>query len=294
MIRLSAILLAVWAYTQTASLSALADDTVNCQSAGRRVVALGGAVTESILALGAGNRMVGRDTTSTHPDAAGLPDVGYYRRLASEGILSLKPDLILAEPDAGPDVVLEQVSAAGVCVMRMPRGGSADAIAQRLLAVASALGLGDSGAGLAAGIKADMTALSQMIPPETDRPKILFLLSVSGGTPVAAGDDTDAAAVIDLIGGKNAIENVTGYKPLSAEAAIAAKPDVILMMDHVIPQAGGPQAVLALPQIALTPAGANGRLVAIDGLSTLGFGPRTPAALKQLARDIHGSGKKGR
>ena len=283
MIRLSAILLAVWAYTQTAFLPALADDTVNCQSAGRRVVALGGAVTESILALGAGNRMVGRDTTSTHPDAAGLPDVGYYRRLASEGILSLKPDLILAEPDAGPDVVLEQVSAAGVCVIRMPRGGSADAIAQRLLAVASALGLGDSGAGLAAGIKADMTALSQMIPPETDRPKILFLLSVSGGTPVAAGDDTDAAAVIDLIGGKNAIENVTGYKPLSAEAAIAAKPDVILMMDRGGEHGPANAELFGHPAIAATPAGTNESVIRMDGAYMLGFGPRTASAIRDLS-----------
>jgi len=52
---------------------------------------------------------------------------------------------------------------------------------------------------------------------------------------------------------------------------------------------GGPEAVLARPDVALTPAGRNGRLIAMDGLLLLGFGPRTPQAARQLAAALHGT-----
>ena len=60
--------------------------------AGPRLVSVGGALTETVFALGAGGQLVGVDTSSTHPaGTAGLPRVGYQRALSSEGVLSLRP-----------------------------------------------------------------------------------------------------------------------------------------------------------------------------------------------------------
>ena len=59
--------------------------------------------------------LVGVDTTSLYPEAARrLPSVGYARSLSAEGVLSLRPTLIVASEDAGPPAVLRQLSAAGV------------------------------------------------------------------------------------------------------------------------------------------------------------------------------------
>jgi len=264
---------------------AVAED---CKSNGERVIALGGTVTEIIYALEQGDRLVGVDTTSNYPvDAARKPKLGYYRAVASEGILSLAPDLVIADADAGPDKILEQVSAAGVCVVRTPDGGTLASVTARVNKIAEILEVSEKGNVLAQEIQSSSEQILADVAKQKQNPRVLFLLSVSAGTPVAAGAGTEADAIIALAGGINAGEGIEGYKPLTPEAAIAAKPDYILMMNHVIGQSGGPQSVLSIPQVALTPAGKAGNLIGMDGLLLLGFGPRTPEAIQQLAQKIH-------
>jgi iron complex transport system substrate-binding protein len=116
---------------------------------------------------------------------------------------------------------------------------------------------------------------------------VLFLLSIGDGAPLAAGLGTSAAGIIALAGGENAIDGFEGYKPLTPEAAATAAPDVLLVTTRTLEALGGPQAVLARPEIAATKAGRDGRLVALDGLLLLGFGPRTPEAIRALASALH-------
>lgn len=119
------------------------------------------------------------------------------------------------------------------------------------------------------------------------RPSVLFLLSIGGGAPLAAGRGTSAAEIITLAGGRNAVQAFEGFKPLSAEAAIAAAPDVLLVTDRSLAALGGRESLLARPELALTPAGRARRVVAMDGLLLLGFGPRTPDAALRLASALH-------
>jgi iron complex transport system substrate-binding protein len=65
-------------------------------AAAERIVSIGGDVTEIAFALGAGDEVIARDSTSLQPEAVKkLPDVGYMRQLNAEGILALKPSLVL-------------------------------------------------------------------------------------------------------------------------------------------------------------------------------------------------------
>ncbi len=75
---------------------------------------------------------------------------------------------------------------------------------------------------------------------------------------MAAGRDTAADAILTLAGARNVADGFTGYKPLTAEAALVLQPDVILIADYAMKLLGGPQAVRARPEIALTPAGRTG------------------------------------
>tara|TARA_R110002096_G_C14661942_1_gene728479 strand:+ start:6774 stop:7634 length:861 start_codon:yes stop_codon:yes gene_type:complete len=261
-----------------------------CESAGAQVIALGGAVTEMIYALGEEDRIVGVDVTSTVPsDTSKLPKLGYYRSVGAEGLLSLGPDMIIADPDAGPPEALGQVSSVGVCIRKVGRGGSAQAVLDRVNQIASALNIPEKGKELRVELAAEfddaenLVALKKKSQPA---PKILFLLSAKDGAPVAAGQDTDANAIIELAGGINAVSGFTGYKPLSSEVAASSAADYILMMSHVVQGSGGKEAILSLPQLQLTPAGKNGNLISMDGLLLLGFGPRTPAAIKSLTQQI--------
>ncbi len=87
----------------------------------QRLIALGGAMTEVVYALGAEDLLVATDTTSLYPEAAmRTPKVGYLRQLSAEGLLSLQPDAIVGSSEAGPPIVIEQVRAAGVRVELVP------------------------------------------------------------------------------------------------------------------------------------------------------------------------------
>ncbi|MEZ5758251.1 MAG: ABC transporter substrate-binding protein [Emcibacteraceae bacterium] len=261
----------------------------NCQTAGQRVIALGGAVTEMIYALGEEKRLVGVDITSTYPASAlKLPKVGYYRTVSAEGLMSLGPDLIIADPDAGPPEVLDQLKAIGICIRKIGGGGSADAVLDRVALIADILNAEGKGNTLRKSLSDDFAeATVRSMEIASEKPRVLFLLSAQDGTPVAAGIDTDANAIIHLAGGVNAVDGFSGYKPLSSEVAAASKADFILMMSHVVESSGGPSSILNLPQIRLTPAGRLGNLISMDGLLLLGFGPRTPEAINSLSNQIY-------
>ena len=261
----------------------------NCQTAGQRVIALGGAVTEMIYALGEERRLVGVDVTSTYPASAfKLPKVGYYRSVSAEGLLSLGPDLIIADPDAGPPEVFDQLKAVGLCIQIIGKGGSADAVLERVTQIAKILNVNEKGNALRKKLSDEFAeAMAQPLNNASEKPRVLFLLSVKDGTPVAAGTDTDANAIIHLAGGVNAVDGFSGYKPLSSEVAVASKADFILMMSHVVESSGGAPSILNLPQISLTPAGRLGNFISMDGLLLLGFGPRTPDAIKSLSNQIN-------
>jgi iron complex transport system substrate-binding protein len=255
-----------------------------------RIVSVGGSVTELVYALGAGDRLVGVDSTSRYPPAAQeVPDVGYMRRLSAEPILSLEPDIVLAAADAGPPEALAQLRAAGVKVVEVPDTPSPAGVTEKVRAVAGALGLTGPGDALATRLARQFDRLDARLGQVDTRPRVLLLLAVGRGTPMAAGKDTAAQGVIELAHGRNAIEAFSNYKPLSREAVVAAAPDVFLTTERTIERFGGRQALLERPELASTQAGREGRLIVMDGLLLLGFGPRTPQAAAQLAARLHGS-----
>jgi iron complex transport system substrate-binding protein len=259
--------------------------------AAQRIITLGGSVTEIAVALGAGDRLVGRDTTSTWPEAVlGLPDVGYIRALSPEGVLSLSPDLILAEGDAGPPEAVEVLEAAGVPFHLMPEATAAGGVVEKITAVAAALGREAEGAALAERVGAGLKAAEARAAGVTAPKRVLFILSLQGGRVMAGGAGTAAEGIIRLSGGVNAAAGFDGYRPMADEAVLEAAPDVILMMDRRGDLAIADAEVLAQPALADTPAGKAGAILRMDGMLLLGFGPRTPEAAARLHDALYGGG----
>lgn len=253
-----------------------------------RIVSVGGTLTEIAFALGAGDRIVGADTTSNWPpEAERVEKIGYFRRLSAEGVLSLNPDLVMLAGNAGPPTAIDQLRAVGVRLAIAPEGTGLDSVVPKIRFVGDTLGLAADAEALAVRFEEQMGALKSQLAEIDSRPRVLLLISVGRGAPLAAGSETAAEAIIDLAHGRNAVVGMTGYKPLSAEAAIAAAPDVLLLPEHVVESVGGADAVLQRPDLAITPAGRNGRVVVMDSLKLLGFGLRTPEAVAELARALH-------
>ncbi|SDH22060.1 heme/hemin ABC transporter substrate-binding protein [Roseospirillum parvum] len=248
----------------------------------RRIVSVGGALTEIVFALGAGERVVAVDTTSTYPPAATeLPDVGYMRRLSAEPILGLTPDLVMLIENSGPAAALDQLAEAGTPLLRVADRPSLDGVADKITAVAEALELEAEGAALTARLKTQAKLLETALAGVTERPRVLFLLSAGRGAPMAGGTGTSAEAIIELAGGRNAVADFADYKPLSPEAAASLPAEVILVSERTL-EALGDEAALAA-----NPAFAGRRVVAMDGMFLLGFGPRTVEAAAELARHLH-------
>ncbi|MBZ4021768.1 hemin ABC transporter substrate-binding protein [Rhodobacter sp. TJ_12] len=253
-------------------------------AAQERVLSIGGSLTEVVAALGQEARLVGRDTTSTYPETiTDLPDVGYMRQLSPEGVLSVAPDLILLTDGAGPRETLATLRSAGVKMVTVHEGHSPEAVTAKIRTVAQALGVAQEGEVLVKRVAEDIAAAQRAAAQASGpKPRVLFLLSNAGGRLTGAGTDTAAQAMIALAGGENALSGFAGYKALTDEAIASAAPDVLLVMDR---GAAGPQTgaeYLRHPALAATPAGQAGRVVQMDGMFLLGFGPRTGQAIVAL------------
>jgi iron complex transport system substrate-binding protein len=266
-------------------------DPLRAAGAKKRIVTLGGDITEIVYALGQGAQIAGRDATSTYPpDVEKLPDVGYFRQLGAEGVLSLRPDLILASASAGPPEVLQQLRSAGVQIVQLPEGHSEAALLDKVKRIAEALDVPAQGDALAARLDGELKTAKQSVASMPGRPRVLFIINAGSGAPMAAGRETAADALIKLAGGENVFSSHNGYKAISLEAAAAAAPQAIALMDQTLAAMGGVDAVAAHPALRLTPAAKAKRIFARPGSYLLSFGPRLPEAIVDFARAIREEG----
>ena len=258
--------------------------------AGLRIVSLFGDLTEIIFELGAGHLVVGRDASSIFPpEAELLPNLGFTQALSAEGVLALEPTLVIGNQTAGPSDVLEQIRDAGVEVVIIDSPSTFDAMGLKIRAVGVALGIEERAEAFAAAAEARLDAVLADVAarnPEGDaRPSVLFIYVRRGGLQLVAGEGSAAATIIEAAGGTDAgtAAGVVGFVPLTPEAVVAADPEVILVMDRGLAAIGGVPGLLEIPGVALTQAGRNQRFVSMEDLYLLGFGPRLPDALHDLA-----------
>ncbi|HDS1681704.1 TPA: ABC transporter substrate-binding protein [Pseudomonas putida] len=254
----------------------------------QRWVSAGGALSEWISALGGEPRLVGVDTTSQHPESLkALPSVGYQRQLSAEGILSLRPDVLVGTEEMGPPPVLAQVRKAGVRVELFSSQAELAAVDQNLKQLGALLGAEEKAAQLSASYHQQLEALQLQVKQAQQHhkaPGVLLLVGHAGAKPLIAGQGTAGDWVLRQAGARNLAEH-QGYKNFSNEALAALDPDVVVFSDRAL---SGEQALQALlkenPALAVSRAVRDKRLVSLDPtLLVGGLGPRLPAALQELA-----------
>ncbi|TGT85327.1 MULTISPECIES: hemin ABC transporter substrate-binding protein [unclassified Mesorhizobium] len=266
-----------------------ADEGVSVFVDPSRIAAIGGSITEIVYALGEEKRLVARDSTSNYPKAAlDLPDVGYMRQLSPEGVLSVNPTTILALYGSGPKEAVDVLKKTGIPFIEVPELYSREGILQKVRIVGKALGVEAKAEVLAKALDAKLTAAEKQTASIKERKRVLFVLSIQGGKILAAGSETAADGMVRLAGGVNAVEGFSGYRQMSDEAIITARPDVILMMSNAGPPVSDDE-LFGNPSIASTPAGTARKLIRIDGAYLLGFGPRTADAIHDLAVSLYGA-----
>ncbi|MDP5008457.1 MAG: ABC transporter substrate-binding protein [Glaciimonas sp.] len=290
------LMLAGGAFGIAAALPSIVMASTKTLAIPKRVAVAGGAITEVVYALNAQSLLIAADTTSTYPAAAqSLAKIGYQRALSAEGVLSLHPDVLLTSAEAGPPAALAQITAAGVRVIKLGAQHNVHTVREKIRGTAVALNLAARGESLLQQFDNEWQAALATVQKVSTKNKplrVMFILSNSGTQAMVSGRDTAADAMIRYAGAVNALggekDGFKGYKPLTAESAVAAAPDVLLITSEGLAAIGGVDKLLASPGISITPAAKNRKVVAsMDALLLLGFGPRLPQAVSQLATQIY-------
>lgn len=253
-----------------------------------RIISLNGDITEILFAVGAGDRVVGVDVTTTFPpEALQLgPPIGFGQRLAAEPVLALSPTLVIGDQQIGPPEVIDQIRAAGIPVAIIALESELSGIRTKIETVARLVGEEAAGAALADTVDAEIAAAQALAATAADMPGVAFVYARGPEALLLFGPGSVTSALIE---GANAVDTVRGppVGPLTPEALAAANPDFLVTSQAAIDSLGGPDAFAELPGVAQTTAGAAGNLLIYDDALFLGFGPRTGRALRQLVLDLH-------
>jgi iron complex transport system substrate-binding protein len=258
---------------------------------------IAGSIAATVFALGFGDDVIGRDISTTFPEAAGLPIVtSSGHAISSEAVLALRPTLVITDGTVGPTDVVLQLREAGITVIYVDAEPGLAAPGELSRQVAAALGSPETGELLADRLESELAevivAIESIRPVDpADRVRILFLyLRGSSGIYYLFGEESGADELIEAVGGIDVAGEIgwQGLRPMTDEALVAANPDLILVMTGGLDSVGGVEALIAeKPAIGLTRAGEQRRFVDMADGEVLSFGPRTPAVLDALARAIY-------
>lgn len=253
-----------------------------------RLVSLSGSVTELLYELEQGDKIVGVDVTSTYPaeQLTELPKLGHVRQLNVEALLSLQPDLVLAERTDEASAALQQLEAAGVEVLWLDGSFTLDKPLAQAEQISKKLGLDQELERLRQAYEADKAKLEKARQAMEGTPKVLFIYARGKGSLMVAGKNTAASAMIELAGGQNAVQSFEGFRALSAEGLMQAQPEVLLLFKSGLESLGGVEGLLQVPGLAQTPAAQQGHIIGMDGLYLLGFTPRAARAAADLSQQL--------
>lgn len=191
-----------------------------------RVISLAPHLTEILFAAGAGQMMVGALDYSDYPaEARKLPRVGNESGIDLEAVIALRPDLIVAWPNAGSRRAIDRLATLGIPVYRSePR--ELEDIASTLERLGRLTGTDSASSRAAREFRSERTRLERTYSGRApvsvfyevwDRP----LQTINGAHVISK--------VIRLCGGRNVFEGLPILAPeISTEAVIEANPEMIV------------------------------------------------------------------
>lgn len=258
---------------------------------------ISGTIASTVFALGLGDHVVGRDSSTDFDGTEDLPVVTKTgHTLNAEAILELAPTVVLTDTTIGPKEVRQQLRDSGIAVVVISGDRRLDTADELVTEIAAALGVPDRGRMLIDRLDSDLEAalaeVAQITPAdEDDRARMLFLY-VRGSANVyyIFGEDTGADSLIRAVGGVDVAAEIgwEGARPMTAEALVAAQPDVLVMMTDGLASVDGIEGLIErLPAVGETPAGVNRRVIDMADTEILSFGPRSAEIVRALARALY-------
>jgi len=261
---------------------------VQLASAAQRVVSLAPSNTEILFALGAGDKVVGRDEFSDYPEEAkAIESVGgSMGEYSLEAIVALKPDLVLASELNSPELV-SSLEKLGLTVYYLPNPKSFEDLYTNLEIVATLTGR--DATKLTDSLKARVAAVAEKIAPLSYRPTVFYEIDATDPSkPYTAGVGTFIHLIINRAGGANFTElaGITDpYPQVSLEQLVVMPPDFIILGDSM--WGTTPEVVAGRPGWDVLTAVMEGRVFPFDDNLVSRPGPRLVDGLEALAKLLH-------
>jgi iron complex transport system substrate-binding protein len=235
-----------------------------------RVVSLAPSLTESIFAVGAGDKLVGVTTYCNYPEAAKSKEkVGDTQTPNIERIVALKPDIVFVSTASQLEAFMRTLDQQGIAVYVMD-AKSIGEVFDDLRTLGGLLGTEDSANALVAGLEERVKAIG------SKEPRRVFV-QISNEPLFTIGKDSFLTEVVAKAGGESVTKDVpSGYPKLSKETASAMDPDVIILSDSEDNRE--PNAVFKNSNAVK-----NGRVYRINADIISRPGPRLVDALEQIA-----------
>ena len=259
-----------------------------------RIVSLTGDITEIIFALGLGERVVAVDITTTYPPTADQlkrdgANVGFGQTLSAEAVLKHQPTLVIGDQTIEPAETIEQLRAAGVPIVILEYQTSLSGVEAKIRQVANVLDARDAGEQLVLEVMSKVNDAQDRVPDGDTPLRVAYLYSRGPSLLFLFGSDLPTQGMIEGAGAIDAgAELGSGPIPLTPEALIAAAPDVIVLPESGVEGLGGIEALLEIPGVAETPAGAAGAFLVYDEAYFFNLGPRVGDALNEFVTDLYG------
>jgi iron complex transport system substrate-binding protein len=261
-----------------------------------RIIVIGQEYNEIIWDLGAQQNVVGVDFSSTYPpEVKKTQTVGYHRALSAEGILSLKPTLIIHDGSVGPPQVMQQIASLKIPTKTFTaKNNSLDGTKALIREIGAYFHKDARAEELCKKLDADLAKSQEEVKKYTDQPRVavihfgrasnIYLVVGSGGE----GDGGAAGQMIQWAGGRMAIEKRGMERMASPEVVAKANPDVILMTEFGYDRLNGSMdQIKALPGVATSNAAKNNRIYKIAEHELMYFNPESGANLSKVAALIH-------
>ncbi|MFZ9912723.1 MAG: heme/hemin ABC transporter substrate-binding protein [Ilumatobacteraceae bacterium] len=251
-----------------------------------RIIVLNEAIAEIVVSLGMQDFIIGRDATTTLASLADVEEVSNGHDISAESVLSLRPSVVIGDTRTGPPEALQQLRAAGVAVLVAPEVWTLSDLPSRVEMIAGALGIPRAGDRLVDLTQRAIDDALRGVGAYADVLRVAFLyvrgtasVYLLGGTGSGADELVAATGAVDV----GALNGLSAFTPLTAEAIVQADPDVLLVMTRGLDSVGGIDGLLALPGVSSTRAAATRAVIAVDDDLLLSFGPRTGALIARLA-----------
>ena len=250
----------------------------------QRIISLAPNITETLFALGIGERVVGVTTYCDFPaEAKAKEKVGDTLKPNLERIIALKPDLVLISTASQLEKITRQLDQLQIPVfITSPK--TATEVLKSIRKLGEITGTSQRATELTAAMQNKMQTVRQQAPQQS-APKVLYVLQLS--PLITAGQNTFINDLIRMAGGQSISgEETADYPQFSRETAIAREPEVI-----IIPASHGTELVNVEAinrDFAVTPAVKNHRVVSVNPDLIDRPGPRIVEGLEALRKAIHG------